>query len=465
MELNMRRCRSVFIAFVALGHFSFVQSTVHAVPGGDKSQIVTDATGVRIVERPRVTVRYTGMAIEYAEAIARIAESTYSHYQGGYHFDMPDRLTIEVDIDRESTSGIWIADDHTIHIHYKSKRELAPPHRSRVDTIYGLTYRIADLGRERTLGDVLWLSDDAKRGLSHLCACRMMDRLHALHGEKLWPQAYDYVESGWRQLRQEIDRRNAPDIIQAAAQWHALEREFGIAAVGDTLGTWRRASISPNRPADGLLNALTGRGVETRNRSKLRRWFRGFEPACVWTAGRRAKFEQSYNSGRLAREPRVLKYDDDAGDGAKPISRGGHIITFQSPDDVWYVKQVQFHGERYGDLPRGGKDFVITILDEKFKSIASWRKPYGLLRGSSAGWHRIDVPVTRLPKKFVVSIEFDSSRRVGVNVSADGSSQGHSASGSLRTGIAPLDKADWMIRVEIDRLKDDNPLKYRPDAS
>ncbi|MCB9852643.1 MAG: hypothetical protein H6819_06070 [Phycisphaerales bacterium] len=422
-----------------------------------------DASGVRLIEREYISVRYSGLPTDYAEAIANVANATFDFYRSAYRFDMPDRLFIEADLAEDNPTSIWIADDHTIQLRYGSERDLAPPNRSRVDTIYGLTYRMADLGRERTLGEAPWLTDSAARGLSHLLACRMIDRLHVLYGRTLWPQAYDYVESGWPELRDKLDHRNEPDAIRASAVWHALESEFESGAIGDTLATWRRAAISGGRPADALLAALAGRTVDSHKRSKLRRWFREFEPLCVWTDGKRAKFERSFNTGQLARNAQLLRYDDDKSDREQVAATGGHITTFQTPPDQWYLKELRFHGEQFGALPRNGKDFVISIYDEKFKIVASWRKPFGLLRGSGPQWHRVRLPVTRLPEKFVVLIDFGSTKNVGVRLSADTSTKGHSASGDLRRGVTPLTDADWMIQVEIDRKKDDNPLKYRPD--
>ena len=74
----------------------FALAAPPAEPGGAEAAV----TDFRIIERPRVTIRYAGVSVEYAEAIARITESTYAQYQADYHFDMPDRLTIEVRLDR-----------------------------------------------------------------------------------------------------------------------------------------------------------------------------------------------------------------------------------------------------------------------------------------------------------------------------------------------------------------------------
>lgn len=449
------------VVMAALG-----MKSVAGAPRRGEPEVVepaADAAGVRLIERQYVSVRYSGLPMSYAEAIANMADATFDFYRSAYHFDMPDRLFIETSVANDQLNGIWISDDHTIQLRYNSDRELAPPNRSRVDTIYGLTYRMADLARIRTLGEAPWLTDAAARGLSHLLACRMIDRLHVMFGRPLWPQPWDYVEKGWPELRDKLDHRNEPDAIRAAAVWHAMEADFETGVVGDTLATWRRAAVSGSRPAEDLLAALAGRTVDSHKRSKLRRWFREFEPLCVWDNGKRARFEKSFNTGQLTRDARLLQYDDQKPDGQEVVSVGGHITTFQSPPDQWYLKELRFHGERFGDVPRNGKDFAITIFDEKFKAVASWRKPFGLLRGGGPDWHRIGLPVTRLPEKFVVLIDFGSTKDVGVRLSTDTSTKGHSASGDLRRGVTPLDEADWMVRVEIDRRKNDNPLKYRPD--
>lgn len=459
MQLNGSRTLAVALVAIVLS----ATRAVFAAPVEGNPPPAPEQPRWKIEERPRVTVKYIGLPKAYAEAIATIAESTYEYFKTQYHLDMPDRLFVETTLDRDNLLGIWIADDETIKLTYRSERELQPPHRSDVDTIYGLTYRIADLGRERTLGPAPWLTEDAQHGLSHLLACNMIDQLYRDHGSRLWPDPYAYVETGWRQLREVIDHRNVPDIIRDSAQWHALEINFGATTIGDVLATWKRASIDLRHPETDLVNAIAGRTVDSQERAKLRNWFREFGDKCVWTEIRRRRHEKSFNSGRLSRDVKVLKYDDDTADGAKATPVGGHITTFQSPPDQWYLKEVQFQGKRYGEIPRSGKDFTITIYDERFKPIATWSKPYGLLRGKGTEWYRIHVPVTRLPEKFVVMLEFDSTKDVGVMLSADTSSKGHSATGDLKRGVTPVNNADWMIRVEVDRRKNDNPLTYRPD--
>lgn len=416
-----------------------------------------------VLERKRVTVTGVGLPADYVKSIANIAEGAYDHYTSAFAMDMPDRLIVEASMAPSNRVGLFVKDDQTLVLSYRRASDLEPPRRSGNDSIYGLTFAIADIARFRTLGAAPWLSDTHARGLSHYLAADAMERLYVAHGKRLWAGYDNYVESGWRQLREDVKRRNAGPVIRAAADWVEFTKSFGNSALGNTLRAWRKAAPPTVRPEDTLRQALLNETRGSHEQAKRKRWFRGFATRAIWSAHDRKRAQSRYHSGDLVRDTVCLQYDDSAGESCTAVPQGGHVVTFQTPADQWYLTQVRFHGGRYGHVPRTGKDFMIVIRDEKFQPVAMISKPYAYLRNGNPTWHKIDVPITPLPSRFVVSLEFASTESLGFRMSADTSSQGHSGQGGLKTGITPLKDSDWMMRVCIDRAERDNPLKWRPE--
>ncbi len=141
---------------------------------------------------------------------------------------------------------------------------------------------------------------------------------------------------------------------------------------------------------------------------------------------------------------RELALDDGTPAGKKSFPRG-HASKFKSPDGDWWLTSVRIHGARYG-MPQAPKeDFHVTLCDPQFKPIKDFTFPYSeFKRGTKSRWVSFRVPATKVPKEFVICLNFNAERTKGVYVS-------HDAKGTGLVGLPgkPMGRftgGDWLIR-------------------
>jgi len=414
-----------------------------------------------IVERGRAQVTARGFPPAHVDALAKAVDGMAAFYVASLGLDMPEVVTLNAHLDSDTAPALWIGDEQTIELRLQWQRHLERPKRSRVHVLYGLGYRLAELAMQRTLGKAPWLTDEAQRGLANYLSCVALERLYVVHGKSLWPDEYDYADD-MGELKERMERSNESKIILACAAWHEWVQEFGGPALGALLTRWNNAAPDALRPKDALSYATIRATKDSYEKSKRKRWFRSFADEHIKPAIRKDATISAKRRGRLMRDQRVLKYDDDEPNEPILLTRGAHIITFKSPPDQWYLTEVRFYAERYGKILTKAKNFTITLRDDKFKKVYSWDKPYGLIRGRDPQWYEIRLDPVPVSSAFAITIEFESRRNTGIRLFKDTSSKGNSAAGSARRGIQPITDADWMIRAEIDRVKDDNPLIWRP---
>ncbi len=421
-----------------------------------------DDDAATIVERGRAKVVARGFPPAHVDAFAKATDGIAALYVTSLGLDMPEVVTLNAQLDSDTAPALWIGDEQTIELRLQWQRHLERPNRSRVYVLYGIGYRLAEMAIERTLGKAPWLTDEAHRGLAHYLSCVALERLYVVHGKSLWPDEYNYADDGIRELKERMERSNESKIIVACAAWHEWVQEYGGPELGALLKRWNNAAPDALRPKDALSYATTRGTKDSYDKSKRNRWFRTFSDEYIKSAIRNDVTISAKRRGRLMRDQRVLKYDDDEPNEPVLLARGEHIITFKAPPDRWYLTEIHFYAERYGQILTKAKDFTITLRDEKFKKVYSWDKPYGLIRGRDPQWYKIRLDPVPVSSAFAITIEFESRRNAGVRLFKDTSSKGNSAAGSARRGIQPVADGDWMIRAEIDRVKDDNPLIWRP---
>ncbi len=146
-----------------------------------------------------------------------------------------------------------------------------------------------------------------------------------------------------------------------------------------------------------------------------------------------------------------LKHDDGKAAGKKSFPRG-IASSFESPGDDYYLTSVRIHGSRYGATRAPKEDFSVALCDKDFKLIADFEFPYSKVERGNPGWIELRVKPTKVPREFVICLNFNPTSTKGVFVS-------HDAEGSSLVGL-PGKKAggfsggDWMLRANVDRLKD-----------
>lgn len=144
---------------------------------------------------------------------------------------------------------------------------------------------------------------------------------------------------------------------------------------------------------------------------------------------------------------RELALDDGEPAGKKSFPRG-HASKFKTPEGNWWLTSVRIHGARYGMPQAPREDFHITLCDTQFKPIRDFTFPYSeFKRSSKSKWKSFKVPATKVPKEFVICLNFDAESTKGVYVS-------HDAEGTALVGLPnkPMGRftgGDWLIRPKL----------------
>ncbi len=144
---------------------------------------------------------------------------------------------------------------------------------------------------------------------------------------------------------------------------------------------------------------------------------------------------------------RELALDDGEPAGKRSMTRG-HASKFESPAGDWWLTSVRIHGARYGMPTPPKEDFHITLCDPNFKPIRDFTFPYSeFKRSSKPRWVSFAVPATKVPKDFVICLNFNAERTKGVYVSHD--AQGTGLVGLPGKPAGSFSGGDWLIRPKL----------------
>ncbi|WP_165226936.1 RNA polymerase sigma factor [Aquisphaera insulae] len=147
---------------------------------------------------------------------------------------------------------------------------------------------------------------------------------------------------------------------------------------------------------------------------------------------------------------RELALDDGKMAGKRSIAGGGHAVRFEAPGDDWTLTSVRIHGARYG-YPRAPREnFAVFLCDEKFRKIAEFEFPYSKFERGDSRWLTLEVKPTKVPRTFVVGVDFDPTATKGVYVSHDAAAGKGSFVGLPGEEFRPFEQGDWMIRVKVE---------------
>ncbi len=139
-----------------------------------------------------------------------------------------------------------------------------------------------------------------------------------------------------------------------------------------------------------------------------------------------------------------LALDDGTPAGKKSFPRG-HASKFEAPDGQWWLTMVRIHGARYGMPQPPKEDFHITLCDKDFNPIRDFTFPYSeFAYGSQSKWEAFRVPPTKVPKDFIICLNFNAERTKGVYVSHD--AEGKSLVGLPGKPAGSFSGGDWLIR-------------------
>jgi RNA polymerase sigma-70 factor (ECF subfamily) len=152
----------------------------------------------------------------------------------------------------------------------------------------------------------------------------------------------------------------------------------------------------------------------------------------------------------LSGEPKELKKDDGKPAGQKSFPMG-IAAGFEAPGDACFLTSIRIHGGRYGYPQPPKEDFHVSLCDKKFKLIADFKFPYSKFKRADPEWVSLRLKPTKVPKEFVICLNFNAERTKGVYVSHD--AEGVSLVGLPNKPAGQFKGGDWMIRPQLDTLK------------
>lgn len=159
-------------------------------------------------------------------------------------------------------------------------------------------------------------------------------------------------------------------------------------------------------------------------------------------------------------KPEELKNDDGKAAGKKSFPMG-IASAFEAPKDAGcFITEVRIHGGRYGYPQPPKEDFHVTLCAPDFNPIADFPFPYSKFARSDPKWVTLKVKPTEVPKNFVICLDFKPERTKGVFVSHD--AEGKSLVGLPKKKAGYFTGGDWMVRVSLDRLKNEAPGSGQP---
>ncbi len=395
-------------------------------------------------------VKVTGCTIDAAHthALAEVLAAARDIY-AEWGFNMPEAASLSVICKEGSPADLFNDGNDHLFLTIPSPDALAPPTKSGTFNIYGICHELGHIAMYRTLKNRDWMTDAAAEGWAHYVGSVVVDRVFDAKEGSLWPEAYDYRADGTARLRKDIASKSPSDLTIAAAQWQKLGAIIGLREFPQLFAAWQSAGIASGSPWEDLLPALEK--LQPHSEVALKDWWRGAKPVLVEVSSFHTEQTSPANlSGQVVEVPPSRGTETSrmsiAGTGE------GRKFTVPAPGD-WYITAVWIDGSRYGEEKAPDTTFDIALCDADAKLISIWKGRYASFAFVQDGWARFDVPPTRLPSTFYVTLNFRATPAAGVYVAYDSTTKGNSIDSRLGKPPHDFPEGDWMIRVEMDRKK------------
>src|SRR5688572_29751885 len=120
---------------MAYARFPFVLFIVSLTPTIARAEPAT-------LRREHVTVSYDGVEQQHAEAFARIANAARTAAITRFAFDVPERITVHVDLKPSAKTRLWTDGNDTFNLTVRSADDLAPPATSGLFNLYGMCHEL-----------------------------------------------------------------------------------------------------------------------------------------------------------------------------------------------------------------------------------------------------------------------------------------------------------------------------------
>lgn len=188
------------------------------------------SAGFKIVELPRVTVRYARFDKAYAVALGRILQEALNVYEA-HGFKMPQKVSLEAQIDPAGTQ-LWTDGASHLFLRLKSKELLAPASRTGVFNIYGMCHELGHIAMYRSLSSLMGLPQGVAEGWADYAGKVVVTEVASRLGKSIWPEYYDVAEvEGIGRLKRDAAQAKSWDklnpTLRAGLVFYRLETEYG----------------------------------------------------------------------------------------------------------------------------------------------------------------------------------------------------------------------------------------------
>ncbi len=410
----------------------------------------------QIYRTDNVKVTYERINDQYIVAIAKTAEAARSiAVKAG--FNLPETIYIEAILKPRGRARLFTDGKDYMSLTVTDVVDLAGPEESGIFHIYGICHEVGHLAMYRVIRDHSWMTTAAAEGWAHYMGSKIVDEVHALHGNELWPDKHKYLGHGTARLKKQLASKKPSDIAKGAGLWMQLSEIISDSNVPKVFEAWAKTKIDPADPGSALRKALLQIKPEDKRLSDF--WNRA-EPVLIRKRPRSGFALRQAELKDLAKVPVNLEHDDSKQSGKSSIAGGGHIVRFSVPGHGWYLTNIRIYGQRYGYPRPPQEDFKAWLCDKDFKAIAEFAFPYSTFRSTKqAKWANLKIKPTNVPSEFIICVGFNPTNTRGVFLGYDAEGSGNSFTGLPGKPGRSFSKGDWLIKIRVDQLKSADALR------
>jgi hypothetical protein len=410
----------------------------------------------KLVQMPRVTVRYARFDRKYAEAFARILSEAVACYER-MGFKMPRKITLEACIDPEQTS-LWTDGESHVFLRLQSKDLLKPSTQTGVFNIYGMCHELGHDAMYPGLSTMMGLPAGVGQGWAHYMGSVVVSEVAQKMGKSIWPEPYDISDvEGIGRLKRQADRdmpkgwdKMDPD-SRAALVFYKMETDYGRAKV--TGGMIKALDQHPT--GKDLMSLMVKQIKDITGDPKAGDWVPEsvLIPKAEWKVKDRNPGDEFFADQKVEKDEsgQWLSYDDGQMDNKQSISGCAETMLFRAPEGSWRMDGIKLFGGRYGTPEPPAEDLSIYVCDKDFNLVKTINLPYSTFKGYDLMWYDLKFEPVDVPSRFYVCVDFNATGQKGVYVGKDTSvKRSHSYMAMPYSYVNDMrGNEDWMIRPHL----------------
>jgi len=409
---------------------------------------------LKVIELPRVTVKYARFEKQYAEAFGNILAEALKVYES-YGFKMPEKVSLEAEIDPASTA-LWTDGESQMFLHLKSKQLLAPATRTGVFNIYGMCHELGHIVMYRSMENLMGLPQGVPEGWAHYAGSVVVTEVAARLGKSIWPESYDVADvEGIGRLKRVSAQVKPWDKLdptsRAALVFYRIETEYGR----DKLAAAMTAALAERPTGNALMPLLLAKLRTATSNSTAADWVPEsvLVPQVEWQTKERNPGDDFFAGQKVEPDGEALwlLYDDGTMEDKRSMSGSAQTVLFRLPEGSWLLDGLKLFSARYGADEPPKENLSIYICDPSFNLLREVKVPYSTFERGDEKWQDISFTPVEVPRTFYLAVDFHATATKGVYVGMDkGVKRSHSRMAMPYTHVSDLKvTADWMMRAHL----------------